>query len=188
MNNELWCESGHLNEDQHNYINSLILRHDPVYVLETGFCTGRSAYSVLLNGKNIKKFMTIDINFDYNKFGRDMLSKFKNYYNNFYYIEGNSSTILTQKFLDKEFENGIDWFTVDGDHSYEGCLTDLENVYNHINKNGIIIIDDYKSGPPNGCHIPQVTKACDEFHLRHPTLAKNVWNVNGKGICLFRVL
>jgi hypothetical protein len=55
----------------------------------------------------------------------------------------------------------------------------------HINKGGIIIVDDYKSGHPNGCSIPAVTKACDEFTKRHPNIRRNVWNNKGKGFCVF---
>ena len=28
---------------------------------------------------------------------------------------------------------------------------------------GLIVIDDYESGPPDGCPIPEVTNACDDF-------------------------
>ena len=55
-----------------------------------------------------------------------------------------------------------------------------------MNKNGIIIIDDYKSGPPNGCSIPEVTKACDDFYKIHPELEKIEWNNKGKGFCVFK--
>lgn len=158
---------------------------NPSYVLETGFCTGRSTYSVLRNAKNLKKMISIDINFDYRKEGREMRKILENNFSQLETIENSSKNILTKNFFSEKFPNGVDWFTIDGDHSYNGCLSDLENSFNYINKGGCIIIDDYKSGPPNGSHLPQVTKACDDFGKKHPELRKEVWNKKGKGFCYF---
>ena len=106
--------------------------------------------------------------------------------NNFSTIENSSRRILNDYFFKKEFPLGIDWVTIDGDHSYEGCLFDLRAVVNHINKNGIIIIDDYESGPPNGCCIPDVTRSCDDFYKENQYLEKTTWNCKGKGFCIFK--
>ena len=181
-----WCDVGHFNLDQANYFIELLNVHNPNYVLETGFCTGRSAVSLLCNSNNIKKMISIDINFNYRKpQGNQYRKLLIDNFNNFYTIEGDSKKIINDNFLKTEFPNGIDWFTVDGDHSYYGCLTDIELVYKHMNKGGIIIIDDYKSGPPNGCSIPDVTNACDDFHKKHPDIKKITWNKDGKGFCVF---
>ena len=37
----------------------------------------------------------------------------------------------------------LDWIYVDGDHSYEGCLRDLENSLKVVKPGGIIMGDDY---------------------------------------------
>jgi len=182
-----WCEEGHFNLDQADLVKDLVNTHNPEYVLETGFCTGRSASVVLTNAKNLKKMISIDINFDYIKpAGRKYQKLLIDNFSTFSTIEKPSNIVLNNNFLVNEFPNGIDWFTVDGDHSYQGCLFDLNSVYKHMNKNGIIIIDDYKSGPPNGCYIPAVTNACDDFHKEHPTIEKQEWNNKGKGFCIFK--
>lgn len=187
--NEFWCEKGHFNLDQASFIKEIINETNPEYILETGFCTGRSASTILTSSKNVKKMISIDINFDYIKpHGRIFKSKLESNFENFYTIENSSSKILNDDFLKKEFPFGIDWFTVDGDHSYNGCLFDLKSVVNHINKNGIIIIDDYKSGPPNGYRIPEVTRACDDFYNQNQYLEKTEWNCKGKGFCIFKKL
>ena len=131
--------------------------------------------------------ISIDINFDYIKpEGRQYRELLTKNFSQFSTIEKSSKNVLNKEFMEVEFPNGIDWFTVDGDHSYEGCLNDLELVYKYMNKGGIIIIDDYKSGPPNGCKIVSVTKACDDFHIKHPEFIKEEWNNKGKGFCIFK--
>ena len=107
-------------------------------------------------------------------------------FENFSTIENSSRHILNDDFFKKEFPLGIDWYTIDGDHSYGGCLFDLRAIVNHINKNGIIIIDDYESGPPNGCSIPGVTRACDDFYKENQYLEKTKWHCKGKGFCIFK--
>jgi predicted O-methyltransferase YrrM len=184
----MWCKRGYFNEDQRDYFIELLKKINPNCVLETGFCTGRSTYTVLNNSENIEKMISIDINFDYMKpEGRQMRELLTTNYKQLQTIEGSSQKSLTSDFINNQFPDGIDWFTVDGDHSYSGCLFDLETVLPYMNKGGIIIIDDYKSGPPNGCNIPDVTRACDDFSHKHPDLIKNEWNCEGKGFCIFYI-
>ena len=187
FSSEFWCNSGHLNKDQSIFIMDLVQELKPKYVLETGFCTGRSTMSVLYNNPDILKFVNIDINYDYDKkFGRYMMNKLKESFNVFNAIEISSSIVLTNNFITNEFPNGIDWFTVDGDHTYRGCLFDLNSVSPYMNKNGVILVDDYKSGPPNGCVIKDVTNACDDFYKQNNNLyIKKEWNCKGKGFCIF---
>ena len=60
----------------------------------------------------------------------------------------------------------LDWIYIDGDHSYEGCLRDLENSLKVVKPGGLILGDDY--GWPNAKWFkPGVTKAVDEFINRH---------------------
>lgn len=186
--NSFWCSEGHFNIDQFNFMTELVVKQNPQYVLETGFCTGRSTYAVLGSAKNLKKMVSIDIDFDYMKpYGRQMRELLEKNFPLLHTIENSSKTILNKKFMNENFKNGIDWFTVDGDHTYAGCLYDIKTVFPYMNKGGVIIIDDYKSGPPNGCHIPDVNKACDEFSRTHPKLVKKEWCNNGKGFCIFIV-
>lgn len=188
-NHKLWCSQGHLNEDQAELLQELSLERKPKYCLETGFCTGRSSLSVIRGNEDIiEKFITIDINFDYWSPSREFLGKFESEYSFYRGIEDNSAKVLTEEFFNLEYPNGIDWFTVDGDHSYGGCKNDLETALPYMNKNSIIIVDDYESGEPNGCSIPAVTNACDDFYKENSDkVSREKWNVEGKGFCIFRV-
>lgn len=68
--------------------------------------------------------------------------------------------MTTNEFFDT-VEEKIDWVYVDADHSYEGCLNDLERSLEILKPGGIIFGDDY-GGKPG------VTKAVDEFMKKHP--------------------
>ena len=60
----------------------------------------------------------------------------------------------------------LDWIYVDGDHSYEGCLRDLENSLLVVKEGGHILGDDF--GWPNAKWFkPGVTKAVKEFINNH---------------------
>jgi predicted O-methyltransferase YrrM len=184
---DLWCIRGHFNKNQADKLEELINEINPKFVLETGFCTGRSASCVLYYGK-IEKMNSIDINLNYiNPEGRIFKEKLEARYPSYKVIEGSSHKILNENFFRIEYPNGIDWATIDGDHSYEGALQDLYNISQYINQGGIIIIDDYYSGKPDGCHIPEVNKACDEFYEKNKAkFTKEQWNKSGKGFMILR--
>lgn len=183
----LWCKIGHFNENQANKLKELVNEIKPKYILETGFCTGRSAVCLLYYG-NIEKMISIDINLNYREpYGIIYKNLLEERFNNYKVIEGNSHEILTKEFYEKEYPEGIDWATIDGDHSYEGALEDLNSVNERINKGGIIIIDDYYSGKPDGCRIEEVNIACDEFYENNKEkYDKESWNKRGKGFMILR--
>lgn len=187
MTPNFWPEKGHFNLDQYNFVVSLLEKRKIEYVLETGFCTGRSALSVLNNCPDLKKMISIDIDFDYGGLGgRKMVATLEENFDVFSGIESNSQKQLTKTFFENNYPNGIDYALVDGDHSYSGCLFDLNRIVPHVNSGGLILIDDYKSGPPNGYSIPVVTQACDDYYEKNVNLVdKEEWNKDGKGFCIF---
>ena len=60
----------------------------------------------------------------------------------------------------------LDWIYIDGDHSYEVCLRDLENSLDVVKKDGIILGDDYY-WPNAKWGKKGVTKAVNEFIDKH---------------------
>ena len=54
-------------------------------------------------------------------------------------------------------EQTLDWIYVDADHSYKGCLRDLEIAQQLTKENGVILAHDY------GKRHPGVVQAVDEF-------------------------
>lgn len=180
-----WCSKGHFNLDQAKFFKKLSRLVKPKYIIETGFCTGRSAAALLTSNENILKFISIDINLDYMKpEGRIYASLLTKEFSNFQIIEDDSKKVLTDEFFKINFPNGIDWATIDGDHSYFGCFNDISKIAIHLNSEGIIIIDDYKSGPPNGVTIIDVTNAVNDFITKNFEFFKIEWNNKGKGFCI----
>jgi hypothetical protein len=60
------------------------------------------------------------------------------------------------------FDKKLDWIYVDGDHSYEGCLRDLNNALKVVRVGGLILGDDYK-WPDTKFGKTGVTRAVDKF-------------------------
>lgn len=56
--------------------------------------------------------------------------------------------------------DSLDWVYIDGDHSYEGCLSDLEYSLLAVKEGGSIFCDDYGNKPG-------VVKAVDEFSKKY---------------------
>lgn len=65
---------------------------------------------------------------------------------------------MTSKEFFEQNTKMYDWVYVDGDHSYEGCLYDLQNVWDIIKDGGILFGDDYSNKKGS-------TKAVDEFRV-----------------------
>ena len=81
----------------------------------------------------------------------------KKYKNNINIIKGDSNKVLKEISLEK-----IDYVFLDGGHKYETVRSDLNNLIDVINKNGIILCDDY-----NLTYAPGVKKAIDEYVLNN---------------------
>ena len=62
----------------------------------------------------------------------------------------------------EENDETLDWIYVDGDHSYEGCLRDLNNSLSKVKKGGMILGDDY-GWPGSKWNKPGVTQAVNQF-------------------------
>ena len=59
----------------------------------------------------------------------------------------------------------LDWIYIDGDHSYEACIKDLNNAKEIVKPGGLIIGDDY-GWPDAKWQKKGVTKAVNEFLLK----------------------
>jgi predicted O-methyltransferase YrrM len=182
--NKLWFHKGHLNEDQRDFLINILKEIKPKFCIETGFASGRSAITTL-NAAEPELLISIDINLDYISGARLHSEKIKENFNNFKLIEGSSSKILTDDFFNDNFPHGIEFAFIDGDHSYAGAYSDIERVYAKINNGGIMIVDDYMSGPPNGARILSVNNAVNDFAEKNNIKIER-WESKGKGFAIFR--
>lgn len=108
-------------------------------------------------------------------------SKFDEYYDKIYqgvvdrFDRFDNVTIhrMTSKEFFEQFSYNpekLDWIYVDGDHSYEGCLYDLEQSLKAVKKGGKIFGDDYRWTNAHG--KPGVTQAVDEFVKKYSLTIK----------------
>lgn len=100
---------------------------------------------------------------------------FTRFYDNVYKsvvdkFKGDSRVTVCRMTSDEWFANQdddiLDWIYVDGDHSYEGCLKDLNNALSKVKKGGMILGDDYGHAGARW-QKPGVTKAVNEFCLEN---------------------
>ena len=82
----------------------------------------------------------------------NLLKKFKS---NINIIKGNSTHVLKEINL-----QNINYVFLDGGHNYDTVKSDLENLSQVINRNGIVLCDDY-----NLSYAPGVKKAIDNYVL-----------------------
>ena len=85
---------------------------------------------------------------------KELLSKFKD---NVSLLKGNSNKLLKKIDMRK-----IDFVFLDGGHDYSTVISDLNSCIDVINKNGIILCDDYDLS-----YAPGVKKAIDEFVIKN---------------------
>ena len=66
----------------------------------------------------------------------------------------------TLEVIDQVADNSLDLVYIDGDHTEEGCKTDLYNWYEKVRPGGLVTGDDFVDGQvvvvPNGIDIPRV--------------------------------
>ena len=114
--------------------------------LEIGTREGSSLYNVVIaNSDSLKEIHIVDTwESEYGGSGRgshdhiDELLREMNYSGAVVFHDGSSHDILPSL----ELENHFDAIYVDGDHSYEGGLNDLNNVLPLVKPGGLILFDD----------------------------------------------
>lgn len=72
-------------------------------------------------------------------------------------------------------DNSLDWIYVDGDHSYDGCLADLNHCLRVVKTGSYIYGDDYSE------QKWEVKKAVDDFvkehNLKFELIYENQWRI-----------
>lgn len=124
-------------------MSKLIRQHNPQYILETGFGSGRTMATMIQScrKKPILKYVNCDKNYRlydpvstaYKAHNTVMCPYIKWY-------EKRSVDLFREKKIEDDFPEGIEWATIDGDPTYEGCLCELFSVLPHMKSGGIIYI------------------------------------------------
>lgn len=173
--------------NQIRQMSRLVRKYNPQHIFETGFGSGRTT-ATMIQSCRIKPILTY-VNCDKNySLYNPISSKFRKYCQDmcpfFKTFEKRSSELLRNGFLKNEFNEGIDWFTVDGDPNYSGCLCELVSVLPHMKKGGVIYIVADRDKRKN----VNVRDACDFFgEIFESRLTKVLDDVMGREICHFIV-
>jgi len=65
-----------------------------------------------------------------------------------------------------QIKEPVEFVFIDGDHSIEGCLKDLEIYWNKLISGGVMMVHD-KFGTNGNIHEPGVKEACEIFEKKH---------------------
>lgn len=169
------------------HMSNIVRQVNPQYILETGFGSGRTGATIIQSCRKlpILKFVNCEQNYSLqypvsNTF-RDYFKAMCPYYKTF---ESRSFELLRTSFLKTEFPNGINWFTVDGSPTYEGCLCELISVLNHMTVGSVIYVVSDRNKMINF----NMRDACDFFgEMFSSKVTKILDDVVGREICYFKV-
>ena len=87
--------------------------------------------------------------------------------NNVVILKGNSKQVINQ--ID---DNSLDWVYIDGNHSYDNVLSDLNSILPKMKKDGIIAGDDYFNAI--GKFGNDVINAVNDFCKQHNLIVKQL--------------
>ena len=112
-------------------------------ILEIGFNAGHSS-ELFLTTTNCEKLVSFDINIhSYTKIGAEFIQK--KFGSRFELIEGDSK-IQVPKFAAVHSTEKFDLIFIDGGHSLECCLSDIQNCSKLAHRETLVLIDDYVAG------------------------------------------
>ena len=147
-----------------------IKRQGPDLVgLEIGVARGESSYTILEKCPNVKKLYGIDpykafddwvghIDQAHNDKTKEIAIKnLSEFGDRFVSVFGLDSKTVAMD--DGFFQESLDFIFIDGDHSYEGALFDMESFYPLVKKGGLFSGHDY--------NLPTVQKALVEFRNKN---------------------
>ena len=132
-----------INSYQVIHMSKLIRKYNPEYIFESGFGTGRTMATMLesCRKKTIKYYLNCEKNYTlYEPVSIEYKERIKNRYPVVEWCEMRSSEMIKNGLIDTKFPTGIDWATIDGDPTFEGCLCELIGVYKNMKKGGIMYI------------------------------------------------
>jgi len=147
---------------------------NPINILEIGFNAGHSA-CCFLNAAPNAKMVTFDLcRWDTEKSAEKVLSA----YFDITLIEGNSIETVPNYFKNNP-EISFDFMFIDGGHMGQTPYLDYKNTKNHINNNGIYVLDDM-DGPSVFSGYKRHT--WDNFELvKVPLIEKEIIVLKKKG-------
>jgi hypothetical protein len=170
------------------HMSNLVRKHNPEYIMEIGFGSGRTAATVIQSCRKrpIKRFISCDKNYHlYAPYSVDYRDYFADMCPFFDWFEERTEVLLMGDFLRKELRvESLDWLTLDGSVRYEQVLMELLSVLCEMRLGGVIyVVGDM-------CNSKNVGLRCGVSRMMSifvENLELNVESVMGKEIWYMRV-
>jgi len=129
-------------------------RHCPATVFEIGVRAGYSAYTFIVGGGSVCEYTGCDVD-DRKRYGGPWLDWAEKLLRDLYESHGVQWELLLRDSQQMTLLPGtFDLIHVDGDHTYEGCMHDMELCWPAVNPGGVMVVDDatYLPGPVRAVH------------------------------------
>lgn len=164
--------------DQYHFALERVFSHAPKNILEIGVRTGLSICNMLSGYSDysqVERIVLVDVWND--GFASPEIVQMNLKAMNFpelpvKFIQGDSREVIPR--MKKKY----DYILVDGDHSKEAALADLENVVPLVADNGVIVFDDIS---PYGCDLLDVW---EKFKANHKDEFTFDEDMAGKGTAI----
>tara|TARA_R100001244_G_scaffold25113_4_gene25594 strand:- start:56475 stop:57041 length:567 start_codon:yes stop_codon:yes gene_type:complete len=143
-----------LKRKYYNFYFSYGRHFKPRNIFEIGVRTGYTAYFLLL-GSKAEKFRGIDLEtykVNSSQLAIGLIRK----------VCEDSSVAIGDSHKLTALDEAYDLVHIDGDHSYDGKVQDLELAFGSLSPDGVIVVDDYN--PNLGI---EVKRATDDFAKKH---------------------
>lgn len=132
------------------------IEKDEINYFEIGSYCGASGSLVISHPKKVTTFCMDTYSEAPVELVTRNFQKFKNPKSSFNLIVGDSQKLQSIEEV-RRIVRDIDLFFIDGDHSYDGCISDFLNYHDLVNKGGYVVFDDYHDVQ----FSPQVKHAVD---------------------------
>lgn len=165
---QVMITEGYITSLQKQDIDAFLNLHPEIEsIMEIGLNAGHSAENFFQTCKQLKKFISFDINWhDYTKVAVEYLSQ--KYPNAFQFIPGDSRTTVPV-YATIYPQERFDLIYIDGDHSYSGASQDILNCKKLAGSTTILLIDDYTPEM-------EVKKAVDDLVEKQVIFIKNIYH------------
>lgn len=142
LKNKIYKLNSNISMKEGLFIFNLIKKYKPKRLLEIGFACGISAAFILLSINKDSKLLSIDPfqKFQWDNFGNIVVREII-HENNLPKNIHKWMPLYSYKFFNEE-KIKYDFCFIDGDHSYEGTLIDLNGCHKLLNNNGLLLVDD----------------------------------------------
>jgi len=131
--------SDHFSLDRRVLMKRICKLVKPKYILETNIIGDRA--SIFMDSSPLKLiFINHNLTLEQKSWGQQSVNKFTNCL----LIKNELRKLLTKKFLEESFPQGISWVALNGGYIDKIQYSDLLLVYKHLKSEGIIILEDCK--------------------------------------------